>query len=78
MFDVLIHLIERIHLMSLDLTKLQAGAAAAQATITAQRTEIADLKTQLADAVAKQENPADQATLDQVGDALSAAATPPA
>ena len=78
MFGIIIYLIERICLMSLDLTKLQAGAAVAEATIAALRTENADLKTQLAAAVAKEENPADQVAIDQVGDTLTAAAAPPA
>ena len=69
----IIGLMERIDLMSLDLTKLQAGAAAAEATITDLRAKNADLTTQLAAAVAKEENPADQAAVDQVGDALTAA-----
>jgi hypothetical protein len=64
--------------MALDLTKLNAGAAAAEATIAAQRTQTADLTTQLAAAVAKAENPADQAAVDTVGDALTTAAAPPA
>lgn len=74
----IIGLMERIDLMSLDLTRLQAGAAAAEATITDLRAKNADLTTQLAAAVAKAENPADQVAVDQVGDALTAAATPPA
>lgn len=74
----IIGLMERIDLMSLDLTRLQAGAAAAEATITDLRAKNADLTTQLAAAVAKAENPADQTAVDQVGDALTAAATPPA
>ncbi len=67
-----------IEKMALDLSKLQAGASAAEATITALRAENADLKTKLTDAEAKVENPADQATVDQIGDGLTAAAATPA
>ncbi len=74
-----ISLITMEMIMAIDLTKLQAGATAAEATIAAQRTEIADLKTQLAAAQSAAENPADQTAIDQVGDQLTAAAaTPPA
>jgi regulator of replication initiation timing len=73
-----IGLMERIDLMSLDLTKLNAGESAAIAAIAALRAENADLKTQLAAATAKQEDPADQAAVDKAGDDLAGAATPPA
>ncbi len=67
-----ISLITMEMIMAIDLTKLQAGAAAAEATIT-------DLRTQLAAAKAAAQNPADQTAIDQVGDQLTAAAaTPPA
>ena len=62
---------ERMKIMSLDLTKLQTAATAAEATIT-------DLRTQLAAAKAAAENPADQTAINTVADQLTAAAAPPA
>lgn len=61
-----------------SLSRIETAVNAVLAVVVGQATQIADLKTQVAALQGTQENPADQAKLDELAGKLEAATQPPA